>query len=184
MSDTSSLQLAAGMLQGGQAVGTFVSEQRQAGAIDTATDFNTRLAALQANDAIRRGNVSARMAEVETKGIVGKARAGLAAQGVALDSGSALEIQAQDAGMGALDAQMIRNNAAREAWGITTENTINALGQKQRAGAIRAQSYTTLATGAARTYGIFWNPKTPKTPSGVTAGQATSDPSGSGADGW
>ena len=173
MSDTSSLQLASGILQGGQAVGTFVNDQRQAGAIDTASDFNTKLAALQANDAIARGNFSARQAELQTKGIIGKARAGLAASGVALDSGSALQIQSQDAVIGELDAQMLRNNAAREAWGITTENTLTNLGQKQRADAIRAQSFSTLATGAAKTYGWFSKPKLPTTPSGVSAGAAT-----------
>ncbi len=173
MSDTSSLQVAAGMLQGGQAVGQFVDSQRQAGAIDTSVDFNTRLAALQANDAIRRGNVSAQQAMAQTKGVVGRARAGLAASGVQLDSGSAAQIQEQDSTIGALDAQIIRNNAAREAWGITTENTLTGLGQKQRANAERAQSYATLATGAARTYGIFAKSKLPKTPSGVSVSAAT-----------
>ena len=163
MSDVSSLQLAQGLLTGSEAVGGFVADQRTAGAIDTSADFNTRLAALQAQDAILRGNASARKAEVETTGVVGRARASLAAQGVSLSSGSALDIQAQDAGIGAFDAQMIRNNAAREAWGITTETALQNLGQRQRADAVRAQSFETLATGAARTYGLFAKPKTTTT---------------------
>jgi len=189
MSDTSSLQLAAGLLTGGEAVGSFVSEQRSAGAIDTAADFNTKLATLQAQDAILRGNASARRAENETTGVVGRARASMAAQGVDLGSGSALDVQAQDAGIGAFDAQMIRNNAAREAWGITTEATLGALGQRQRADSIRAQSFDTLATGAARTYGLFANPKPDKTngATGITIGQAATtagDPVGGDSGNW
>ena len=174
MSDTSSLQVASGMLQGGEAVGTFVNQQRQAGAITAQSDFDTKLAALQASDAIRRGSAGARAAEVRANQTVGAARAGLAGAGVQLNSGSAAQIQAQDAGMGELDAQLIRNNAAREAMGYTTNAALAALGAQQRAAAIRGQSYATLATGAAKTYGIFPR-QTVKPPSGVSAGAATSE---------
>lgn len=177
MSDTSSLQLASGLLQGGQAVGSFVNQQRTAGAIVAQSDFETKLAALQASDAIRRGNESAERVRVETSGTVGSARARLAANGVALDSGSALDIQGQDAGIGALDAQLIRNNAAREAMGYTTNAALSAMGAKQRATAIKAQSYETLATGAAKTYGLFPKQRVPGS-ANVTIGQAASGTGG------
>jgi hypothetical protein len=153
--DTGNLQVASGMLQAGDSIGTFVNQQRTAGAITAQSDFDTKLAALQANDAIRRGSEGARAAERRASQTVGAARAGLAANGVDLSSGSAERIQAQDAGMGELDAQLIRNNAAREAMGYTTNAALSALGAQQRAQAIKAQSYATLATGAAKTYGIF-----------------------------
>lgn len=147
--------VASAVLSGAQAVGGFINDQRKAGAIDTSAKFNTELADLQAQDAIIRGGAAARKQELLTSGEVGRARAAMAAGGVQLSSGSALDVQAQDAAIGAFDAQMIRNNAAREALGITTKQALDNLGSRAEAEAYRNQSIETLATGAARTYGMF-----------------------------
>jgi hypothetical protein len=155
-----SLRTASGVLSAGNTVASFVNQQRTAGAIVAQSDFDRKLAALQASDAIARGNAAARRIQVATSGEVGRARATLAASGVALDSGSALDIQAQDAGMGELDAQMVRNNAMREALGYTTNAALAGFGARQKASAIEAQSYDTLVTGGMRTYGIFAKKKT------------------------
>lgn len=181
MASASSAQLAAGLLTGASAAGSFVNDQRSAGALVAQSDFDARLAALRAKDAIARGNIEANRVRAGTNLAIGRSRAALAASGVDVGSGSALDAQGQEARMGALDMQTIRNNAALEAWGITSQATLNTLAARNRASAIRAQSGETLATGAARTYGIFKRDSLPKR--GVR-GEDTTDPSGSGADGW
>lgn len=168
--DTGSLQIASATLQGANTVGGFVNAQRSAGALDAQSAFDTKLAALQARDAIQRGNEAANRTRVATAGEIGTARARLAASGVSVGSGSAAGIQAQDATMGALDEQMIRNNAAREAMGYTAQATLNAFGVKQRANAIRAQSYATLLTGATATMRMFPRSRFTTTPDGDSGG--------------
>lgn len=80
-------------------------------------ETNARIAELQAEDAIRRGDRASAEHEKKTKALIGKQRASLAAQGIALDDGSALDIQADTAAIGAQDALTIKNNAWREAFG-------------------------------------------------------------------
>lgn len=158
---SNSAKVGVGILQGSAAVGSAVNDFRSAGATITASDFDTKLAALRAQDAITRGNTEARMAELQTAGVVGKARTALAASGVQVSGGTAADIQVQDAGIGAFDAQMIRNNAAREAMGYTTDAALNALGARSRATALQQEGVETLATGAAKTYGLFAKTKVP-----------------------
>jgi hypothetical protein len=161
MAMASSAQIAAGALSGGEAVGSFINQERTAGAIVAQSDFDRKMADLQAQDAIQRGNQAARRAEVATTGEVGRARARMAAGGVSISSGSALDVQVQDATFGELDAQTIRNNAMREALGYKTQAGLSALAARARAQAIEGQAVDTLATGAARTYGMFRKPKVP-----------------------
>ncbi|TDY26305.1 hypothetical protein B0G81_6815 [Paraburkholderia sp. BL6665CI2N2] len=53
----------------------------------------------------------------QTSQMIGAERAAMAANGVDLDSGSALRIQGDTAKLGDVDAMTIRNNAARQAYG-------------------------------------------------------------------
>lgn len=78
---------------------------------------NAQIATYQADDALLRGNVAASRRIVQTKQTIGAQRVALAAQGVDVNSGSAADIQENSAAIGAIDAQTIKNNAAREAWG-------------------------------------------------------------------
>lgn len=80
-------------------------------------ETNSRLATMDAEDAIRRGDNAAASHEADTDRLIGAQRARLAAQGQDLESGSALDIQLDTAELGAQDALTIRNNAWREAWG-------------------------------------------------------------------
>ena len=170
-------QVMTAILTGGSAVGSYVNATRQAGAVVATSDFDTKLAAMQAQDAILRGNVAARAREVAGTGEVGSARARMAAQGIDVSSGSAVDVQGQDAYFSELDAQTIRNNAAREAMGYTTQAALNKLGARAKAQSIEDQGIETLATGAARTYGIFAKNKIP---GGKTTFAGAGDSSGSG----
>lgn len=84
-------------------------------------DYNAEVAEMQANDALARGAEEEARHRVNVRRMVGSQRAGLAAQGVDISSGSALDIQADTAQMGELDALTIRANAAREAWGFKVQ---------------------------------------------------------------
>lgn len=92
--------------------------QKSAGEFNAAQyETNAKLASMQAQDAIQRGDIEANRKMMETRRMIGAQRAGYAAQGVDVAGGSAADVQADTAAIGALDAQTIRTNALKEAWG-------------------------------------------------------------------
>lgn len=96
-------------------------------------EFNSDIAELQAKDAIRRGNQEAIDYKKGVKQLVGDQRAKLAAQGIEVSTGSALELQLDTAAQGAENIQTIRNNAFRESTGYKLE----AIDQRAKAGMTR-----------------------------------------------
>jgi len=81
------------------------------------SEFNSKIAELQARDAIRRGEKEVKKKRQSIKQIIGAQRAAFAAQGVEIDSGSALFVQQSTRHVGEMDIITIRNNAFKEAWG-------------------------------------------------------------------
>ncbi len=84
-------------------------------------DYNARMAEARARDAIYRGRENEQRFRVDLRGFIGAQRASYAGQGVDVAQGSALEVQADTAYQGELDALTLRVNAAREAWGFRVE---------------------------------------------------------------
>jgi hypothetical protein len=84
-------------------------------------DWNASIARLQAADAIERGREAEERFREGVKLTIGRQRAGLAAQNVDVGFGSAVDVQADAAYLGELDALQIRTNAAREAWGFQVQ---------------------------------------------------------------
>lgn len=82
---------------------------------------NAEIAEYQAQDAEARGKIDERKMRQLTEKTIGAQRAGLAGQGVDVNTGSALDVQADAAYLGELDALTIRTNAAKEAWGYRTQ---------------------------------------------------------------
>lgn len=82
---------------------------------------NARIADIQADDALVRGREAEGIHRKRTKALIGSQRARFGAQGVDINDGSALDVQADAAYLGELDALTIRNNAAREAWGYKVQ---------------------------------------------------------------
>jgi len=82
---------------------------------------NRKLAEFQAEDAVRRGDKESKELKKKVKVLIGSQRAAMAAQGIDIESGSALDVQADTAAFGASDALTIRNNAWREAWGYRVQ---------------------------------------------------------------
>lgn len=84
-------------------------------------DQNAIFAERQAQDAEQRGELDAGRMRRKTEQVIGAQRTSLAAQGVDVNRGSALDVQADAAYLGELDAQTIKNNAAKEAWGYRVQ---------------------------------------------------------------
>lgn len=82
------------------------------------TRNNAQIDEWRAQDAEYRGAVDVNRQRLKTAALKGSQRARLAAAGVALDEGSALNILMDTDYMGALDAATIEDNTAREAWAL------------------------------------------------------------------
>lgn len=173
----------AGILQVVSTGNQFLSEQNQARAVKSQANFESQLATLQARDATARGEFSAEQREIQTNRTIGAQRAGEAASGIDANSGTAVDLQADEAKFGAMDAQQIRNNAAREAWGYTAQAGIGQITAANEAQGIKNQSYSTLLTGAVNTYGLYRDAHPgsgPKTTTAAPAGFAKPRTSGGG----
>lgn len=116
-------------------------------------ETNARLADMQAQDAIDRGNQDAQAANREKKKVLGAQQAAFAANGVDISSDIVTQAQDQTNTLGELDALTIKNNAAREAWGykVQSQNYSNQGQFAQIAGAQKAKN--TLITGGITTLG-------------------------------
>lgn len=77
---------------------------------------NAKIAEWQAQDALQRGARAEQQQRLKTAQLKGSQRASLAARGIALDEGSALNILDDTDYMGEVDALTIRDNTAKEAW--------------------------------------------------------------------
>lgn len=96
--------------------------QRAADSSAELSDYNASVADLQAADALERGHEDESRFRSQVRGIIGAQRAGIAASGTDVNYGSALDVQADAAFLGELDALQIRTNASREAWGYKVQS--------------------------------------------------------------
>lgn len=136
------------------AASSLLAAKQQSDALNASADFSERMAGINeraaniaADDAIKRGDVNARTMEKKGQQIMGTQRVGLAAQGLALDSGSAQDIQTQTAEMNALDVLTIKNNASLEAYGIKTGAANARMQSEFETTAARNRAGSTLLTG-------------------------------------
>ncbi|HEX7828653.1 MAG TPA: hypothetical protein VF787_03320 [Thermoanaerobaculia bacterium] len=136
---------------------------RAQGAFESAADErNAQIADLQSADAIARGEIAAGVRGAQTRQAVGASRAAMGAQGLRLDVGSPLDVQENEARLGALDVATIRNNAAREAWGFSTsaesyrlQGKVARSAAEQTAMGYATDTLNTLLTGVGKTYGVY-----------------------------
>jgi hypothetical protein len=110
-------------------------------------DFNAQVALIQAKDAIERGREVEDQFRVGVHKLLGEQKAGFAGQGVEIDSGSAAEVYEDTAGLAAVDADRIKFNAQREAWGFKVNATNYLLGGQQSAIQANAQAVGTVLGG-------------------------------------
>lgn len=102
---------------------------------------------IQAADAVKRGFERELDLRREGKQLIGSQRATLAAQGIQVESGSALEIQEDTAGEVAVNALTIRNNAWRESFGLRNESKQLRTAARQTRAAGRARGRASLISG-------------------------------------
>jgi hypothetical protein len=109
-------------------------------------EYNAKVADLQAQDAIARGNEEENRYRTQVRGLVGSQRVAGAASNVDVGFGSALDVQVDTARQGELDALTIRNNAAREAWGYS----VQAEDTRMRAQIVRKGGKNAIAAAGSR----------------------------------
>ena len=119
-------------------------------------DLNAADAERQAEDATARGREAESRHRVGVKQLIGSQRAGLAASGVDIGTGSARDVQEEAAYLGELDALTIRNNAKREALGYRTQAAnLRAEGMMaRRAGRNQQKAANQAAVGTLLTTGV------------------------------
>lgn len=122
---------------GFQAVGAYNQAKGQQAALRAEAqtqENNAQLSVWQAEDSIERGNIEATQVQLRGAQVKGSQRAAMAANGVDLGYGSALEVLTDTDYLTAMDTQQVQTNAAREAWGYRMQ----ARGSTDRARAARA----------------------------------------------
>lgn len=173
-------------MTGASTISQFGAQRQQAGAVlaqgqyhQRIAEWEARLAELQAEDAVKRGREAEGRYRQGIKQTIGSQRARLAAQGIAIDDGSALDVQAETAEIGELDALTIRNNATREAFGYKTEAMSARMGGESAMAAaqgeargLRNAAWGTLLTGGAQMYGQYQGRSRAPQVSGSTSGSA------------
>jgi len=118
-------------------------------------DNNTKVALWKAQDAKARGAKEEAAHRVKVAALKGRQRSALAASGVEVGSGSALDILADTAALGELDALTIRSNAEREAYehkvdasNLTANAGMKRMGAKNAIIAGNISAKTSLLSGA------------------------------------
>lgn len=108
------------MAGAGAAMQAHAAGQRAA-ATKAALYRDADVAERQAADAVSRGVVPGVRAAIRGGKVIGTQEAHYAASGVAVGTGSAGDVTAETRIVSSLDEEIIRNNAAREAYGYRTE---------------------------------------------------------------
>ncbi len=155
MGATAGIAMGLNTIAGGAA--SYAGASMQADAYEAQGDFqrqqfetNARLANMQSDDATRRGEIAATKVRQQARQVIGSQRSSIAAQGIEVNADSALDVQSDTAALAAEDAQTIKNNAWREAWGYKVQaNQYQAQG-KQAQNAGRTNARMTLAAGGAK----------------------------------
>lgn len=82
---------------------------------------NAQVSAWQRSDALQRGEIDAYNAMRQQAALLSQQRASLAANGVDITEGSALDVLSTTKFLGQADVNTLQSNAAREAWGYEVQ---------------------------------------------------------------
>lgn len=142
----------AALVAGGvSAYGQYQSGQYQKAVGET----NAKMAEQQARDAAEIGGIEEERYRAQLRAIQAKQRAAFAGNGVDFTTGTPLGVLAETARTGETDAQNIRANALRQAWGYKVE----ALNRRAegRLASMRGKygAASTLLTSGAQAYGTY-----------------------------
>jgi len=162
---TAAQAMMANISMGMQGIGTvmqYQGQKAQAQAQQQQYDYqaqvnenNKQIAEWQAQDATDRGAIKEKQHRIKISQLKGRQRSVIAASGVEVDSGSALDILGDTAELGELDALTIRSNAEREAYDYkvaamnqSAQAGINRISGQNAASAGRYGAMTSLLSGA------------------------------------
>lgn len=109
--------------------------------------LDRRLMEIQEKDILRRGEEEAEGHMQKVRRLIGSQRAALAAQGIDVGVGTAVDIVADTEAQGEIDAAKIRNNAYREAFGYKVEALRSRTASMLKSTTARAQRRSTALTG-------------------------------------
>ena len=84
---------------------------------------NAKVSAWQRSDALQRGEIDAQNAMRQQADLLGRQRASMAANGIDITQGSALDVLSTTRFLGQADVNTIQSNAAREAWGYEVQGS-------------------------------------------------------------
>lgn len=117
-----------------------------------AANVNARISEAQRRDAVVRGADEANAQRAKTRAFMASQRAAMGASGLAMNSGSFGDVLNQTAIMGETDAQTIKQNALREAWGyqVKSEDELSQGRMAKQAGSYNA--FGTLLGGASKVW--------------------------------
>jgi hypothetical protein len=126
-------------------------------------DMNVVLNERRARDALERGKLEEQQKRQEVAQIESRQRASMAANGLDVGYGSALDVLVDTATLGEIDAMTIRKNTANEAYDFRTAAANNrADASLARANAANTRTagnlnaFSTLLTGAGKAYGLAY----------------------------
>jgi hypothetical protein len=146
-------QASMGLQLGGaatSAVGSFYSARNQRDNLKSQADLaeiNARIAELGAESALNQGKQQVANLTLQAGRLKSSQRAAMAANGIDLGTGTAVEIQASTDLMKEIDADTARSNALRSAWGYRTQ----AANQRNTADMARASARSISPFGSAAT---------------------------------
>jgi hypothetical protein len=116
-------------------------------------DENARISQIQSDDALRRSEEMAGRVRANARKVQGSQRAAYAAQGIDVNSGSAIDVQDETMTMGEQDAMTVSNNAWREAWGYRVEAHNATMKGELAKAAAKNEANNTLLTGGLKALG-------------------------------
>lgn len=128
-------------------------------------DYNAKISDLQAEDALARGIEDTTRLRLKARGAAGENRVAFAAGGVDISDADSTfgEVQANLATITEMDAQAIRVNAAREAWGYKAQAQAQRAGGQLAITAANNKAIGSIVSGITSVYGAAY--KAPKTTS-------------------
>lgn len=145
------------------AVSSYYGAKSQAAQLAFEADMaqiNARMADRAAESVMAAGRRDVQRSRMQTSALKGRQRVALAAGGIALDEGSALNLQTATDYLGEVDANTIEANAIAQAWGHRIEGTNyrnNAARSRSAAGAISpGMSAATSLVGSATQVASMW----------------------------
>ena len=116
---------------------------------------NAQVQDAKAQEAVRIGSIAEERQRTITRQTMGAQRAAMATTGLEVDSGSFGDILADTAKFGELDAQTVRTNALKEAWGLQIDATNSRLQGSMAGKAGKMNAAGTLLSGASQAFGMY-----------------------------